>query len=363
MTFDFGKKLKINVFGASHAPEIGVIIKGMPKGEKFDFDELYSFMKRRAPGNDAFSTPRKEADIPEFLSGVENGQTTGDTIKAIIRNTNARSKDYGNLEFVPRPGHADYTAYVKYDGKEDMRGGGKFSGRLTAPLCIAGGIAKQILAEKGIHIGAHIASVHGIEDDMFNPAEVSRTDFEKVWQKSFPVINDRKGMLMQEEILKYREMKNSVGGVVECAITGVDAGIGEPMFYGAENQIASAMFAIPAVKGIEFGAGFGASLLTGKENNDEFYIQDGLVKTKTNNSGGILGGITNGMPVVFRLAFKPTPSIALPQNSVDMKEKKETVLEIKGRHDPCIVQRAVPVVEAVSAMVIYDMMLQQREDN
>lgn len=363
MTFDFGKKLKINVFGASHAPEIGVIIEGMPKGEKLDFDELYSFMKRRAPGNDAFSTPRKEADIPEFLSGVENNETTGGTIKAIIRNTNVRSKDYGNLEFVPRPGHADYTAYVKYDGKEDMRGGGKFSGRLTAPLCIAGGIAKQILAKKGIFIGAHIASVHGVSDDFFNPTDVSLKDFEKVWEKSFPVINDEKGTLMQEEILKYRAQGNSVGGTVECAAVGLMAGIGEPMFYGVENQIASAMFAIPAVKGIEFGAGFGATLLTGKENNDEFYFDGDKVKTKTNNSGGILGGITNGMPLTFKIAVKPTPSIALPQNSVDILNKKETVLEIKGRHDPCIVQRAVPVVEAVCALVIYDMLLQQREDD
>lgn len=359
MTFDFGKKLKINVFGASHAPEIGVVIEGMPKGEAFDSDELYAFMKRRAPGNDAFSTPRKEADLPEFLSGVEDGITTGETIKAIIRNTNVRSKDYGNLAFVPRPGHADYTAFVKYDGKEDMRGGGKFSGRLTAPICIAGGIAKQILAKKGIFIGAHIASVHGIEDDCFNPTDVNFSDFENVWSKAFPVINNEKGTLMQEEILKYKEMLNSVGGTVECAIIGMPAGIGEPMFYGVENQIASAIFAIPAVKGIEFGAGFGASLLTGKENNDEYYLDDGQVKTKTNNSGGILGGITNGMPVTFKVAFKPTPSIALPQNSVDLSENKETVLEIKGRHDPCIVQRAVPVVEAVAALVVYDMLLQE----
>ena len=362
MTFDFGKKLKINVFGASHAPEIGVIIDGLPKGEQFDFDELYEFMKRRAPGNNAFSTPRKEADIPEFLSGVENGKTTGEQIKAVIKNTNVRSKDYGNLEFVPRPGHADYTAYVKYDGKEDMRGGGKFSGRLTAPLCIAGGIFKQILAKKGIFIGAHIASVHGIADDLFNPADVSVKDFEMVWAKDFPVVNDQKGKLMQEEILKYKQEGNSVGGCIECAVTGIGAGIGEPMFYGVENQIASAMFAIPAVKGIEFGAGFGASLLTGKENNDEFYFDGGKIKTKTNNSGGILGGITNGMPVTFKVAVKPTPSISMPQNSVDILNKKDTVLEIKGRHDPCIVQRAVPVVEAVCAMVIYDMLLQGKED-
>ena len=363
MTFDFGKKLKINVFGASHAPEIGVTIDGMPEGEKIDFDELYAFMKRRAPGNDAFSTPRKEADVPEFLSGLENGKTTGEQVKAIIKNTNVRSKDYGNLEFVPRPGHADYTAYVKYDGKEDMRGGGKFSGRLTAPLCIAGGIFKQILAKKGIFVGAHIASVHGIADDLFNPTHVNLKDFENVWAKSFPVINDDKGFVIKQEILKYKEVGNSVGGAVECAVTGLEAGLGEPMFYGVENQIASAMFSIPAVKGIEFGAGFGATLLTGKENNDEFYFDGENIKTKSNNSGGILGGITNGMPVIFKVAFKPTPSISMPQNSVDILNKKDTVLEIKGRHDPCIVQRAVPVVEAVSAMVIYDMLLQQGKDN
>ena len=362
MKFDFGKKLKINVFGASHAPEIGVTIDGLLKGEEIDFDKLYAFMQRRAPGKDAYSTPRKEADIPEFLSGVENGVTTGEQIKAIIKNTNVRSKDYGNLEFVPRPGHADYTAYVKYGGKEDMRGGGKFSGRLTAPLCIAGGILKQILAKKGIYIGAHIASIHGIDDDLFSPTDVSLKDFENVWVKDFPVINDEKGKYMQTDILKYKELGNSVGGTVECAVIGLPAGMGEPMFYGVENQIASAMFAIPAVKGIEFGMGFGASLLTGKENNDEFYIENETIKTQTNNSGGILGGITNGMPVTFKVAFKPTPSISIPQNSVDVLNKKETVLEIKGRHDPCVVSRAVPVVEAVCAMVIYDMLCQREDD-
>jgi len=361
MIFDFGKILKINVFGASHAPEIGVLITGIPKGEKIDFEELYEFMKRRAPGNNEFSTPRKEADIPEFISGVENGITTGEPIKAVIRNTNVKSKDYSNLAFVPRPGHADYTAYVKYGGKEDMRGGGKFSGRLTAPICIAGGIIKQILARRGIFTGAHIYSVHGINDDGFCPVNIEIKDFENIWKKDFPVISDEKGELIKKEILKYREQKNSVGGVVECSVIGVPAGIGEPMFYGVENQIAGAMFAIPAVKGIEFGAGFGASLMTGSENNDEFYYDGEQVRTKTNNSGGILGGITNGMPINFKVAFKPTPSIAMQQNSVNISEKKETVLEITGRHDPCIVQRAVPVVEAVSAMVIYDMLLQDKQ--
>lgn len=361
MTFDFGKTLKMNVFGASHAPEIGVSITGIPKGEKIDFDELVKFMQRRAPGNNPFSTPRKEADLPEFISGVKDAVTTGEPIRAIIKNTNVKSKDYGNLKFVPRPGHADFTAYVKYDGKEDMRGGGKFSGRLTAPICIAGGIIKQILTRRGIFIGAHIFAVHGIKDDRFSPTDVCLKDFENVWKKDFPVINDKKGEAIKQEILKYKEQKNSVGGIVECSVTGVPAGIGEPMFYGVENQISSAMFAIPAVKGIEFGAGFDVSRMTGSENNDDFYFDGDTVKTKTNNCGGILGGITNGMPINFNVAFKPTPSIALPQQSVDLSEKKQTTLEITGRHDPCIVQRAVPVVEAVSAIVIYDMLLQDEK--
>ncbi len=357
--FNLGKALDISVFGASHAPEIGVVINNLPKGEKIDYNELLDFMKRRAPGNNEFSTPRKESDLPEFITGISDGITTGEQIRAIIRNTNVKSADYGNLQFVPRPGHADYTAYVKYDGKEDMRGGGKFSGRLTAPLCIAGGIIKQILARRGIFIGAHIYAVHGIKDDQFSATDISLKDFESVWKKDFPVINDQKGEIMKQEILKYKEQKDSVGGIVECSITGVPAGLGEPMFFGVENQISSAIFSIPAVKGIEFGAGFEASELTGSQNNDDFYFDQGKIKTKTNNSGGILGGITNGMPITFKVAFKPTPSISLPQQSVDIKEKKDTILEIKGRHDPCIVQRAVPVVEAVSAIVIYDMLLQE----
>ena len=350
-----GEKLEITIFGESHSEEIGVEIKGLPKDRKIDLEKLQSFMDRRKPGTSEFTTPRKEPDRVEFVHGLEDGKIVDD-IKAIIRNTNKRSSDYDNLKDIPRPGHADFGAKMKYGMGFDMRGGGQFSGRLTAPLCIAGAIAIQALEEKGIHIHSHIKSVGNIEDDAFDPLCEDANKY-KVNTKAFPVINDEKGEEMKKAIRAAKEAKDSIGGTVECMITGMPAGIGEPMFDGIENNIAKLAFAIPAMKGIEFGSGFEGSKHLGSENNDPFYIDGDKVKTKTNNQGGILGGITSGMPIVFRCAFKPTPSIEREQESVNLRTKENVKLEIKGRHDPCIVIRALACVEAVVAIALYELLV------
>ncbi|MBP3816095.1 MAG: chorismate synthase [Firmicutes bacterium] len=342
MSSTFGKNLKISIFGQSHSPAIGVVVDGFPAGFEVDMEELESFLERRAPGRSKISTQRKEADKPEFLSGLVNNTTCGAPLSAIIRNEDVRSKDYDEMASVPRPGHGDLTAQIKYEGAQDYRGGGHFSGRLTAPLCIAGGIALQMLAEEDIHISARILEIGGEQ-------AFSREDVEKI-------------------ISRAREEGDSVGGICECRITGLPAGLGDPMFDGMENLIAKAVFGIPGIKGIEFGAGFQAAKMKGSENNDQYYVapssdleEDGFdprrIKTKTNNAGGILGGITNGEDLVFRVAVKPTPSIAKPQQSVNMNTGEERVLEIKGRHDPCIAPRVLPCLEAASALVILDLML------
>ncbi|MBR5262079.1 MAG: chorismate synthase [Oscillospiraceae bacterium] len=359
MSSEFGNKIKVGIFGQSHGKAIGVTIHGLPAGEEIDLTQLQEFMERRRGGKNAMSTSRSEADCPRFLSGLENGKTCGAPLCAVIENSNTRSGDYDELKFKPRPGHADYTAFVKWNGEADMRGGGHFSGRLTAPLCVAGGIAKQILARRGIYVGAHLSAVAGIEDEAF-PLFPDEDLFNEIAAKSFPVIDDEKGEEMISAILLAKEDGDSVGGIIECATVGLPAGLGEPMFGGIENRIAAAIFGIPAIKGIEFGAGFAASAMRGSENNDAFCIEDGEIITETNNCGGILGGITNAMPVVFRVAVKPTPSIAKRQTTVDLECMAETTLEIKGRHDPCIAQRAVPVVEAVAAIVLLDMLLEEQ---
>lgn len=328
----FGNLFRFTIFGQSHAPAIGVTVEGLPAGEKIDFEALQSFLKRRAPGGE-HSTSRKEADVPEFLSGLNGeGISCGSPITAIIRNTDTRSGDYSNLKYVPRPGHADFAAMVKYGEGRDYAGGGQFSGRMTAPLCIAGGIALQMLEKEGIKISSRIVSIGGESDE----------------EKMFTLIDS------------VRAEGDSLGGIIECVAEGVPPGIGEPMFGGLENRISQAVFGIPAVKGIEFGAGMAAASMRGSENNDEFFFEDGKVKTIGNNHGGILGGISSGMPIVFRAAVKPTPSIAKAQRSVDMLKGENTVLEIKGRHDPCIVPRALPCMEAAMAVAIYDALLEAR---
>ena len=357
MSSEFGNLLKISVFGQSHGRAIGVVVDGLPAGEFIDLDELNEFLARRKPGKSPLSTTRKESDAPLFLSGLENGVTCGAPLCAVIENSDQHSSDYDALRDKPRPGHADYTAYVKWGGHADMRGGGHFSGRLTAPLCIAGGIAKQILARRGVFVGARLKEVAGIPDAPF-PLRPSAELFQEVAAKAFPVLDDGAGERMRAAILAAREDLDSVGGIVECAATGLPAGLGDPMFDGVENRLAAALFGIPAVKGLEFGAGFDAARLRGSENNDPFVLDHGAVAAESNRAGGILGGITTGMPLLLRAAFKPTPSIARPQRTVRLSTMEETDLEIRGRHDPCIAHRAVPVVEAVTAAVLLDLLLE-----
>ena len=350
MSSTYGENLKLSIFGQSHGPAVGMVLDGIPAGLPVDPDALQEFLNRRAPGQNDYSTPRREEDRPEFLSGIVDGFTCGAPISAIIHNNNTRSKDYSNLKDCPRPGHADYTAQMKYNGYQDVAGGGHFSGRLTAPICIAGGLCKQWLAENGIQISAHIKSIHEIEDNGFDPVN---PHFSSV-QPDFPVLDRKRGEQMIEAIAKARASGDSVGGVIECAVTGLPAGLGDPMFGGMESRIAQIVYGIPAVKGVEFGLGFASALRKGSQNNDEFTIRNGSVETLTNNAGGILGGITNGMPLIFRVAIKPTPSISQPQQSISLSSMENTVLEVKGRHDPCIVPRAVPVIEAAVAIAIFD---------
>lgn len=353
MSSTYGEHLKLSIFGQSHGPAIGMTLDGIPAGLPVDEEKLQSFLRRRAPGQGDYATPRKEGDQPEFLSGLLDGFTCGAPIAAVIRNTNTRSGDYRNLFDCPRPGHADYTAQIKYGGFQDSAGGGHFSGRLTAPLCIAGGLCIQWLEGMGIRIGAHLASVAGIGDIPFDPMDPA---LDKV-SPLFPVLDPKKGEAMRAAIALARAEGDSVGGIIECAVTGLPAGLGEPMFDGVESRIASAVYAIPGVKGVDFGTGFSAAYLRGSENNDPYTIQNGTVRTTTNRSGGILGGITSGMPLIFQAAVKPTPSISRPQQSVSLSRLESQTLEIHGRHDPCIAPRAVPVVEAAAAIAIYDMIL------
>lgn len=333
MSNSFGSRYRFTIFGQSHAPAIGVTIEGLPAGFSPDMEALGAFLARRAPGQGPYSTPRKEADRPEFIAGLVDGHTCGAPVTAVIYNTNTRSGDYENLRRVPRPSHADYAAWVKYGNARDVAGGGQFSGRLTAPLCVAGGLALQLLEQEGVSIRARILSIGG------------ETEPEK----------------MRSRLDGAKAAGDSLGGVIECVCQGVPAGLGEPMFGGMENRISQAVFAIPAVKGIEFGAGFAAAGLTGSQNNDPFYYDaSGVVRTRANNHGGILGGITSGMPIVFRAAVKPTPSIGIEQDSVDLTAGTNVKLTVSGRHDPCIVPRAVPCMEAAAACAVYDALLENR---
>ncbi len=352
----WGNGVRISVFGESHGEGIGAVIDGLPPGEELDLDEIYLQMSRRAPGRDKAATPRLEKDIPEILSGVLNGRTTGAPLCAVIRNTNTRSQDYGNLLTCPRPAHADYTGYIRYNGFNDIRGGGHFSGRLTAPIVFAGAVCRQILARRGIRIAAHIASVGNIEDERFCGTDIPDELMDRLSGSVFGLIDPSREEKMRALIEDCRMSLDSIGGTIECAVTGMPAGAGSPMFYGIENVISSVVFGIPAVKGIEFGSGFSGSELRGSENNDEFIYEDGRVKTVTNNCGGILGGISTGMPIIFRAAIKPTPSISRPQNTIDLSTGESSVLEIHGRHDPCIVVRAVPVIEAAAALAIINIL-------
>ncbi len=354
MGSSYGENIRLTLFGQSHSRAVGMVLEGVPAGKRIDLEELARFMARRAPGRNDYSTARRESDVPEFLGGLTDGVTCGAPIAAVIMNEDARPGDYKALSRTPRPGHADYTAYVKYFGHEDRSGGGHFSARLTAPLCVAGGICRQLLAAEGVGIISRIASIGAVRDE--GELTVSTAD------KAFPTVSDARGKEMISAIAAAKADGDSLGGIVECAVVGVSAGLGDPVFGGMENRIAAILFGIPAVKGVEFGSGFAGSALRGSENNDGFYYDGTAVKTFTNNSGGILGGVTDGMPITFRAAFKPTPSIAKEQRTVDLNTMKDAVVSVPGRHDPCIVPRAVPCVEAAAAIAVYDALLGRKKE-
>ncbi len=356
MSSSIGKIFKISVFGESHSDAIGVVIDGIPSGLKLNLDQIAFEMKRRAPGNNVFSTPRKESDLPQIKSGFFEGKTTGTPLCAVIENTNTRSRDYKSD--ILRPSHADFTAKERYLGFSDYRGGGHFSGRLTAPIVFAGAIAKQYLKTCGVEIFAHIKSVYDVEDSFFDSVNFDKEKAEKLKTMELPVLDNEKIEPIKSAILSAKTDLDSVGGVIECAAIGLKAGIGNPLFESVESRLSQIMFSVPAVKGIEFGAGFEISQMRGSQANDSFYVESGTIKTKTNNNGGINGGITNGMPLIFRVAIKPTPSIARKQQTVNYKEMSNCELEIEGRHDPCIVQRAVSVIEAACAITLADLYLE-----
>lgn len=356
----FGNVIHLSIFGQSHSPAIGCSLDGLPAGIELDLDALQRFLDRRAPGRSDTATMRREADAPEFVAGVTDGRTDGAPLAAIIRNADTRSGDYAGLRRVPRPGHADFPARIKYRNMHDVAGGGHFSGRLTAPLCVAGGIALQALEGCGVRVAAHIANLgpEGIPDEPLNPMEADPGQLAAIASHELPCIDADAASRMREAILSARSELDSIGGVVECAAYGMPAGVGDPMFDGIENRIARIAFGIPAVKGVDFGAGFGAAYLKGSENNDAYRMVGGAVRTETNRAGGILGGITTGAPVVWQMAVKPTPSIGRAQRSVDMDEGTDTELTVRGRHDPCIVPRAVPVAEAACALALLDALLE-----
>ncbi len=357
MSSTWGENIKISIFGGSHTQAIGVVMDGLPAGETVDMEAVLTQMARRAPGKDKSSTQRKESDTPQILSGMLDGVLTGAPLCAMIANTNQNSKDYSGLKITPRPGHADYTAHIRYNGANDIRGGGHFSARLTACLVFAGAVCRQILAKKGITIGAHVYSIGNCADTPLDPVNVTADQLQDLASRYFPTVNPAAETAMRELIEEKRLVQDSIGGVVECAVTGMPAGIGDPMFGGVENVLAHILYGIPAVKGVEFGDGFAVANHCGSENNDAFYYgENGNVRTRTNHCGGILGGITTGMPLVFRAAFKPTPSIARQQDTVNLQTGKNDTLSIVGRHDPCVVPRAVPVVEAAAAIALLDML-------
>ncbi len=356
----WNKGISISIFGESHGTAIGVVMDNIPAGMLIDIETINSFMSRRAPSLKKYgSTKRKESDMPEVLSGILNGKTIGTPICAIIYNENQRSNDYDDVKNLIRPGHADFTGNVRYNGFNDMRGGGHFSGRLTAPLTFAGAICAQILKVKNISTFAHISSIGSKSDDLFNSLDIDLKSLEKIASKPLPVLNDNVIEQIEKEIKNAHDDGDSVGGTIECMVVGVPAGIGSPMFDGIENDISSLAFGVPAVRGIEFGAGFKAATMRGSSHNDDFYVHDLKIRTKTNNHGGILGGITSGMPIVFRVAIKPTPSIGKMQNTVNLKNMVDDKIEIKGRHDACIVPRAVPVIESVANIAILSQMINQ----
>ena len=349
--------MRYSIFGESHGPAIGVVLEQVPPGLVLDREAISKEMARRAPGKSPLSTARKEADIPEILSGVFEGKTTGTPLCAIIHNSDHHSKDYAKTRFLARPSHGDYTGFVRYQGCNDYRGGGHFSGRLTAPLVFAGAVAKQLLAQRGITVGAHISQVGTVKDTSFAATELTPTLFQTLSEKAFPTVDDQAGAAMQAEILQAREELDSIGGAIQCAILGLPVGVGSPdLGCNVEGVLAQHLFAVPAVKGLSFGAGFDFAAMRGSQANDPFYMENGQVKTRTNHSGGVNGGISNGMPILFQVAIRPTPSIGREQDTINFSTMEDAKLTIQGRHDPCIVHRAVPVIEAAAALAICELL-------
>lgn len=357
----YGMNIKMAIYGESHGTSIGLVLDGVPPGLELDLDAIAKEMARRAPGRDALSTPRKEKDAFEIQSGFFEGKTTGTPLCAMIKNSDQHSKDYSLLKDKMRPGHADYAGFVHYKGCNDYRGGGSFSGRLTAPLVFAGAVAKQALAQYGIVVGAHILQIADVQEQRLAATGEEESVLKSLGEKSFPVLDDNIGKKMQQRILDAKSSLNSVGGIIETMAINVPAGIGNPYFDSVESRLSHVLFSVPAVKGVDFGDGFDLAFMTGAEANDELYYDDGQVKAYSNHNGGITGGITNGMPLVFRTAIKPTPSIAREQRTISLSQHENTTLTITGRHDPCIVQRAVPVIEAVTAWTLWDLLLESKK--
>lgn len=357
MSSVIGDKIKLSIFGESHGEAIGCVIDGLPAGIKIDMNAVYKDMQRRAPGKDKTATPRLEKDIPHILSGMLDNVTTGAPLAMVIENTNTKSGDYSNLMTVPRPSHSDYPAYVKYGGNNDIRGGGHFSGRLTAPLVFAGSVAKQILSQMGVTIGAHIKQIGSVCDAVSDLNKTDKSLLDALSSSTFSLIDETKEQAMREEIEKARLSLDSVGGIIECFAVGLPVGLGGNMFDTVEGKLASILFGVPAVKGVEFGIGFGFADKRASEVNDQYEIKNGRVATLSNNNGGVLGGMTDGAPLSVSVAIKPTPSIAKKQKSVNLLTMENAELEIHGRHDPCIVVRAVPVIECAVALGLLDLMM------
>ena len=354
MSSSWGRHLRLSIFGQSHGEAIGVTIDGLPAGMQIDMERLLAEMARRAPGQSALTTARKEPDVPEFLSGVLNGRTTGQPVCLVIRNTNQRSRDYGDGVDLVRPGHADYTGHVRYFGFEDWRGGGSFSGRLTAPIVAAGALCSQWLEMQGVKIVCHVQQLGQVKDASFLDCDPD-ADYSAMKRMHLPTLTAGLSEKMQAEAMAAREGGDSIGGVLECMITGLPAGLGAPFFDSVESEISHLLFSVPAVKGVEFGEGFGFAVMRGSEANDPFCMQAGRVVTATNHSGGVNGGITNGMPVIFRCVIRPTPSIGKTQRTVSLKSGENAELAVHGRHDPCILPRAVPVIEAMAAIAVMEL--------
>ena len=355
---NWGRHIRLSLFGESHGPAIGIVVDGLPAGAAIDMGFIQEQMARRAPGRTPWSTPRKETDRVRVLSGMRDGHATGAPLCAVIENTNAHSRDYDAIRHTPRPGHADWPAYVKYGGYADMRGGGHFSGRLTAPLLFAGALAMEMIGHHGIKIGSHIKRIYDIEDTCLDPPKIDASMLKNLSQSPFPVLDATVSEKMIDAIMKAREQGDSVGGMVETAAAGVPAGLGSPFFGSLESRIAGLIYAIPAAKSVSFGAGADLSEMRGSEANDAYRMDHGNVRTVTNHNGGILGGISTGMPIIMETAIKPTPSISLKQRTVDVAAREDTTITIQGRHDPCIVPRALPVIEAALALVLLDEMME-----